>query len=148
MVKPTTNSWRGKPRPEKSEKSYPNPLRPKSSRRTQSTTYGVNNNKDHRSFMLTEAILAYFAINLRPDKAGSSEKRFSAFSEAQGRPTAIRARIWNHDLNYFTSRQTQWRPQISTAGRGSSQQIEDASSQASGHGGVSVPPPTNQFRSV
>ena len=42
-------------------------------------------------------------INLRLDKAGSSEKRFSAFSEAQGRPTANRARIWNHDLTYLTS---------------------------------------------
>ena len=42
-------------------------------------------------------------INLRLDKAGSSEKRFSAFSEAQGRPTANRARIWNHDLTYSTS---------------------------------------------
>jgi hypothetical protein len=94
--------------------------------------------------------LACVIINLRLDKAGSSEKRFSAFSEAQGRPTANRARIWNHDLNYFTSssKQIQWRPQTSTAGRGSSQQIEGASSQASGQGGVSEPPPTNQFRSV
>ena len=47
--------------------------------------------------------LAYVTINLRLDKAGSSEKRFSAFSEAQGRPTANRARIWNHDLTYSTS---------------------------------------------
>ncbi len=93
--------------------------------------------------------LACVTINLRLDKAGSSEKRFSAFSEAQGRPTANRARIWNHDLNYFTSsKQIQWRPQTSTAGRGSSQQIEGASSQASGQGGVSEPSPTNQFRSV
>ncbi len=36
----------------------------------------------------------------------------------------------------------------STAGRRSSQQIEGASSQASGQGGVSEPPPTNQIRSV
>ena len=90
-------------------------------------------------------------INLRLDKAGSSEKRFSAFSEAQGRPTANRARIWNHDLTYLTSSK-QKNPvetsKTSTAGRRSSQQIEGASSQASGQGGVSVPPPTNQIRSV
>ena len=56
MVNTTANSWRGMPRPEESEKSYPHPLRPKSSRRTQSTTYGVNNNKDYRLFMVKEAI--------------------------------------------------------------------------------------------
>ena len=70
--------------------------------------------------------LAYVTINLRLDKAGSSEKRFSAFSEAQGRPTANRARIWNHDLNYFTSSKQNpvettnlhSRPEVLTANRG------------------------------
>ena len=149
MVNTTANSWRGMPRPEESEKELPTSTEAKELK--ENTVNNLWSQQQQRLPLIYAegGHLACVTINLRLDKAGSSEKRFSAFSEAQGRPTANRARIWNHDLNYFTSsKQIQWRPQTSTAGRRSSQQIEGASSQASGQGGVSVPPPTNQFRSV
>ena len=130
-----------------------NPQRPRSSRRPQSTTYGVNK-KDYRSFMLRE--------DMSKDSWPMSHK-FAAW-QSWVEWKKVFGVFWSPGTSYSESGPNlEPRPHLphqqqakkssgdlktSTAGRRSSQQIEGASSQASGQGGVSVPPPTNQIRSV